>query len=55
MEGMVEGTSRGVIKGSILVKYFQAGGNLCFAFTVAVLFAFTQFIASLNDFFIPIL
>lgn len=49
---LVEGTSRGVIKGSIFLKYFQSGANLFFAFFVLLLFFFTQVAASLNDFFV---
>ncbi|XP_046746117.1 ATP-binding cassette sub-family C member 4-like isoform X1 [Diprion similis] len=48
----VEGTSRGTIQGSVFLKYFQAGGSLFIAFTVAVLFIATQVAASLNDMFV---
>ncbi|XP_014299326.1 ATP-binding cassette sub-family C member 4 isoform X1 [Microplitis demolitor] len=51
----IEGTSRGVIKGSIFVKYFTSGANLCFIIIVGILFILTQFVASLNDYFVPIL
>ncbi|XP_068966386.1 ATP-binding cassette sub-family C member 4-like isoform X1 [Bombus flavifrons] len=51
----LEGTSRGVVKGSIFIKYFQTGANLCLACTVLLLFICTQFTASLNDYFVPIL
>ncbi|XP_050471103.1 ATP-binding cassette sub-family C member 4-like isoform X1 [Bombus huntii] len=51
----LEGTSRGVVKGPIFIKYFQTGANLCLACTVLLLFICTQFTASLNDYFVPIL
>ncbi|XP_043594435.1 ATP-binding cassette sub-family C member 4-like isoform X1 [Bombus pyrosoma] len=51
----LEGTSRGVVKGPIFIKYFKTGANLCLACTVLLLFICTQFMASLNDYFIPIL
>uniref|UniRef100_V9IK14 Multidrug resistance-associated protein 9 n=2 Tax=Apis cerana TaxID=7461 RepID=V9IK14_APICE len=51
----LEGTSRGAVKGSLFIKYFQTGANLCLAFTLLLLFISTQFIASLNDYFVPIL
>ncbi|KAK0161584.1 hypothetical protein PV327_010040 [Microctonus hyperodae] len=51
----IEATSRGIIKGSIFIKYFKSGGNWCFIIAVGVLFILTQFITSANDYFIPIL
>ncbi|XP_050581654.1 ATP-binding cassette sub-family C member 4-like isoform X2 [Bombus affinis] len=51
----LEGTSRGVVKGPMFIKYFQTGANLCLACTVLLLFICTQFMASLNDYFVPIL
>ncbi|XP_034942268.1 probable multidrug resistance-associated protein lethal(2)03659 isoform X2 [Chelonus insularis] len=51
----LEGTSRGVIQGSIFIKYFTSGGNWCFVITVAIFFVLTQFLASASDFFVPIL
>ncbi|OAD54851.1 hypothetical protein WN48_06051, partial [Eufriesea mexicana] len=51
----LEGTSRGAVKGPIFIKYFQTGANLCLASTLLLLFICTQFIASLNDYFVPIL
>ncbi|XP_014611630.1 PREDICTED: multidrug resistance-associated protein 4 [Polistes canadensis] len=51
----LEGTSRGVIKGSIFIRYFQDGANLFLALTVLFLIILTQCVASLNDYFIPIL
>ncbi|KAL0104958.1 hypothetical protein PUN28_016534 [Cardiocondyla obscurior] len=51
----LEGTSRGVVKGSIFAKYFQTGANLYLAFTVLCLFIITQFMVSLNDYFMPFL
>ncbi|XP_012274704.1 probable multidrug resistance-associated protein lethal(2)03659 [Orussus abietinus] len=54
-EKFLEGTSRGVVKGSIFLRYFLSGSNICVGMIVALLFVLTQFFASLNDFFIPIL
>ncbi|XP_012238442.1 multidrug resistance-associated protein 4 isoform X1 [Bombus impatiens] len=51
----LEGTSRGVVKGPIFIKYFQTGANLCLACMVLLFFICTQFMASLNDYFVPIL
>ncbi|XP_071648714.1 ATP-binding cassette sub-family C member 4 [Temnothorax longispinosus] len=51
----LEGTSRGMVKGPIFIKFFQTGANLYMAFTVLLLFIITQFIVSLNDYFVPIL
>ncbi|XP_078045915.1 putative multidrug resistance-associated protein lethal(2)03659 isoform X1 [Augochlora pura] len=51
----LEGTSKGLVKGPIFIKYFQTGTNLCLATTVLLLYLCTQFTASLNDYFIPIL
>jgi len=51
----LEGTSRGVVKGSIFIKFFRIGANLAMAFGVLLLFIITQFTVSLNDYFVPIL
>jgi len=51
----LEGTSRGLVKGPIFIKFFQTGANLYMAFTVLFLFIITQFIVSLNDYFVPFL
>ncbi|XP_003699290.2 ATP-binding cassette sub-family C member 4 isoform X1 [Megachile rotundata] len=51
----LEGTSRGTVKGPIFIKYFQTGANLCLAVTLLLFFICTQFMASLNDYFVPIL
>ncbi|XP_044588303.1 probable multidrug resistance-associated protein lethal(2)03659 isoform X2 [Cotesia glomerata] len=51
----IEGTSRGVIKGSIFMKYFRSGVNICFVIMVGILFLLTQGAASLNDYFVQIL
>ncbi|XP_043284228.1 ATP-binding cassette subfamily C member 4-like isoform X2 [Venturia canescens] len=53
--GMVEGTSRGVVQGSIFMKYLRSGGNLCHVLTVGVLFLITQLNVSLTDYFVPLL
>ncbi|KAK2578493.1 hypothetical protein KPH14_002054 [Odynerus spinipes] len=51
----LEGTSRGAVKGPIFIRYFQVGANLCLAFVVLLLLILTQFVTSLNDYFVPIL
>ncbi|XP_018045577.1 PREDICTED: multidrug resistance-associated protein 4-like [Atta colombica] len=51
----LEGTSRDLVKGPIFIKFFQTGANLYIAFTVLFLFIITQFIVSLNDYFVPFL
>ncbi|XP_017890591.1 multidrug resistance-associated protein 4-like [Ceratina calcarata] len=51
----LEGTSRGLVKGPIFLKYFKTGANICLTIPLLFLFIFTQFIASLNDYFVPIL
>ncbi|KAL6254635.1 hypothetical protein P5V15_013942 [Pogonomyrmex californicus] len=51
----LEGTSRGLVKGPIFIKFFQIGANLGIAFIVLLLFIATQFIVSFNDYFVPYL
>ncbi|XP_072762870.1 ATP-binding cassette sub-family C member 4 [Anoplolepis gracilipes] len=51
----LEGTSRGTVKGPIFIKFFQIGANLYLAFIVLLLFIITQFIVSLNDYYVPYL
>ncbi|XP_032678119.1 multidrug resistance-associated protein 4-like [Odontomachus brunneus] len=51
----LEKTSRGVVKGSLLVKYFQIGANLYRASFILFMFIITQIVVSLNDYFVPIL
>ncbi|EFN78037.1 Probable multidrug resistance-associated protein lethal(2)03659 [Harpegnathos saltator] len=51
----LEETSRGMVKGPIFIKFFQTGANLCVAFIVLLMFIITQFVVSLNDYFVPIL
>lgn len=51
----LEGTSRGTVKGPIFIRYFQIGANLCIAFVVLLLLIATQFVTSLNDYYVPII
>nr|XP_012230280.1 PREDICTED: probable multidrug resistance-associated protein lethal(2)03659 [Linepithema humile] len=51
----LEGTSRGIVKGPIFIKFFRTGTNLILAFGVLLLFIITQCIVSYNDYFVPIL
>ncbi|XP_043261450.1 uncharacterized protein LOC122402590 [Colletes gigas] len=51
----LEGTSRGKVKGSIFIKYFRTGANLCLTITVFLLYLATQCTVSLNDYFVPVL
>ncbi|XP_051158203.1 ATP-binding cassette sub-family C member 4-like [Leptopilina boulardi] len=55
IDKLVEGTSKGTVKGSIFLNYFRAGANLFFGFIVFILFIATQFAASLNDLYVPFL
>lgn len=51
----LEDTSRGTVKGSIFIRYFQTGASLFRAFIVLFLFILTQLVVSLNDYFVPVL
>ncbi|XP_011494146.1 PREDICTED: multidrug resistance-associated protein 4-like [Ceratosolen solmsi marchali] len=51
----IEGTSRGTVKGSIILNYFRAGLSFLFASVLIFLFLLTQFMANFNDYFIPVL
>ncbi|XP_039312865.1 probable multidrug resistance-associated protein lethal(2)03659 isoform X2 [Solenopsis invicta] len=51
----LETTSRGIVKGSIFIKFFKTGGNLCMAFIVLLLLLVTQAIVSFSDYFVPFL
>ncbi|XP_058800224.1 ATP-binding cassette subfamily C member 4-like [Phymastichus coffea] len=53
--GLLEDTSRGVVKGHLLVKYIRSGTNSFVALLLLFLFVATQFCVSLYDYFIPIL
>lgn len=48
----LELTSRGTVKGSIFMNYLKSGGNMFFIFVIFLLFAFTQALASVSDFFV---
>lgn len=50
---LMEGTSRGIIKGSLMIRYMRSGGSSIFALLVLFLFMATQFCVSFNDWFIP--
>lgn len=52
---LIEGTSRGVVKGSILLKYLRVGSSVFYAFFVFMLFLITQLVVSLNDYFVNVL
>ncbi|XP_011301174.1 probable multidrug resistance-associated protein lethal(2)03659 [Fopius arisanus] len=54
-ENVLEGTSKGIITGSIYAKYFRAGGNWCFVLTVGVFFLLAQCAVTLNDLFFPMM
>lgn len=53
MDDIIEGTSKGVVKGSVFLKYFQSGSSLGITFIMAVLFILTQILVSLNDYCVP--
>ncbi|XP_058800223.1 ATP-binding cassette sub-family C member 4-like [Phymastichus coffea] len=49
----LEGTSRGAVKGSLMIRYMRSGGSSIFALVVFILFLATQFCVSCNDWYIP--
>lgn len=51
----LEGTSRGMVKGPIFIKFFQTGANLYMASFVLLMFIITQFMVSLHDYYVPFL
>lgn len=55
LAGMIEGTSRGVVKGSLMVEYFRVGSNIMYLLLIIFLFVITQCVTSFNDFFVTIL
>lgn len=52
---LMEATSKGVITGSVFLRYFRTGSGLFWPFFVLILYVLTQFAASLNDMFVPYL
>lgn len=53
LEDMIEDSSKGVVKGSVFLKYFKSGSNMCTFFIMTALFILTQILVSLNDFCVP--
>lgn len=51
----IEETSRGVVKGSLFIKYFQIGANLYRASFILFMFIIMQILVSFNDYFVSIL
>ncbi|XP_023313499.1 multidrug resistance-associated protein 4-like [Trichogramma pretiosum] len=51
----LEGSSRGIVKGDLLIAYFREGSNLFVGAIILFLFIVTQLMASGCDFFVPIL
>ncbi|XP_001604413.2 multidrug resistance-associated protein 4 isoform X1 [Nasonia vitripennis] len=51
----IEGTSRGAVKGSLLVEYFRVGSNIMYLGVIIFLFLITQCVTSFNDYFVTIL
>lgn len=49
---VMEGTSKGVVQGSIFLRYFRSGANTCAASVVLFLFVLTQCFVSINDYYI---
>lgn len=47
-----ESSSKGKVKGSIMLKYLLAGGNFCFVTIVLLLYLLTQMVGSGVDFFV---
>lgn len=54
-EDIYENTSRGIVKGSLLINYMRSGVKGILAMLVPLLFLATQFCVSLNDWYIPVL
>ncbi|KAJ8933694.1 hypothetical protein NQ314_013860 [Rhamnusium bicolor] len=52
MKDMQETSSKGKVHGSVMWKYFLAGGNICFVSIVLLLYALSQLMASGVDFFV---
>lgn len=48
----LEASSKGKVKGSLLVSYFRAGANWPVLFIVISLFVFAQFLASAVDYWV---
>ena len=54
-DNMLEGTSKGKVKGNIMMAYLKAGTNLFFVIMMFFLFLLSQFFVSMTDYFVPIL
>lgn len=52
MKDLQEESSKGKVHGSLLLKYFFAGGNCCFVFTVIALYLLAQGAAMGVDYFV---
>ncbi|XP_018561045.1 multidrug resistance-associated protein 4 [Anoplophora glabripennis] len=52
IKDMQEVSSKGKVHGSLIWKYFLAGGNVCFVSIVLVLYVLAQLLASTVDYFV---
>ena len=55
MAEIIEKSTKGVIRGSLLLKYFRSGSSSFTVFLMCLLFIITQSVASLSDFFVYLL
>lgn len=53
LENMIEDSSKGVVKGSVFLRYFKSGSSLISFLVMTVLFVLTQILVSLNDYCVP--
>ncbi|CAB0034969.1 unnamed protein product [Trichogramma brassicae] len=54
-EDIIEGTSKGLVKGNVFFQYFQAGSNVFVILIMTVLFVGTQMLVSMNDYCVPLI
>ncbi|KAL7292212.1 hypothetical protein TKK_0014165 [Trichogramma kaykai] len=54
-EDIIEGTSKGLVKGNVFFQYFQAGSNVFVILIMTVLFIGTQMLVSMNDYCVPLI
>lgn len=55
LDDFIEGTSRGIVKGNIMMNYFRAGLGIPFGFFLLFMFILTQVVTSANDYYVRVL
>ena len=55
LNNLMEGTSRGSVRGNILLKYFRSGASLLLVLIMCFLYLLTQVVTSLSDYFVSYL